>query len=183
MLPQIEEIKRKRMALGITQFKLAKLVGVSQSLIAKLESGNLDPSYSNAKKIFLALEKMEVADSKKVRNVMSNKLFKVGISDTVKIAINLMKRKGISQLPIFDGENNVGSISEKTVLDRLASGEDMDSLVTGRVEEIMDGTFPTVDEDLPVKAAAQLLQYSQGLLVLSKGKFIGFVTKADILKG
>ena len=92
MLPQIEEIKRKRKVLNITQFKLAKLVGVSQSLIAKLESGKLDPSYSNAKKIFLALEKMETSDSKKVKNVMTNKILKVEISDTVKTAINSMKK-------------------------------------------------------------------------------------------
>src|SRR3989344_9147462 len=183
MLPQIEEIKRKRKGLNITQFKLAKLVGVSQSLIAKLESGRLDPSYSNAEKIFAALEKLEVSDSKKVKNVMNGKVYKVEISDTVKAAINLMKKNGISQLPVFDGKNNVGSISEKTILDKLAAGESMDSLVGNKVEEMMDGPFPTVDEDLPVKAAAQLLQYSQGLLVLRKGRFVGFVTKADLLKG
>ncbi len=183
MLPQIEEIKRKRKVLNITQFKLAKLVGVSQSLIAKLESGKLDPSYSNAKKIFLALEKMETSDSKKVKNVMTNKILKVEISDTVKTAINSMKRNGISQLPVFDGKNNVGSLSEKKILDKLASGEKMDYLVNSTIEEVMDGPLPSVDEDLHVKAAAQLLQYSQGLLVLRKGKFIGFVTKADLLKG
>ncbi len=183
MLPDITEIKKKRKVLNITQFKLAKLVGVSQSLIAKLESGKLDPSYSNVKRIFLALEKMEISDSKKVRNVMNDKLFRVEISDTVKSAIGLMKRNGISQLPVFDGKNNVGSISEKTILDKLASGESMDSVVNDIVEEIMDGPLPTVDEDLPVKAAAQLLQYNQGLLVLRKSKFIGFVTKADLLKG
>ncbi len=182
MLPQIEEIKRKRKALGITQFKLAKLVGVSQSLIAKLESGKLDPSYSNAKKIFLTLEKMEVSGDKKIRNVMNDRLYKVEISDTVKSAVNLMKRNGISQLPVFDGKNNVGSISEKTILDKLSSGENMNSLVNTDVGEMMDGPLPTVNEDLPIKAAAQLLQYSQGLLVLRKGKFVGFVAKADLLK-
>ncbi len=182
MLPHIEEIKKKRRVLGITQFKLAKLVGVSQSLIAKLESGKLDPSYSNAKKIFLVLEKLEISDSKKVGVVMSNKILSVEVSDTVKSAISLMKRNEVSQLPVFDSKNNVGSISEKTILDRLASGENMDSLVNSKVEDIMDDPFPTIVEDLSLKAAAQLLQYSQGLLVLRKGKFVGFVTKADLLK-
>ncbi len=51
----LKEIKVIRKKLGITQGELAKLSNVSQSMIAKIESNILDPSYTNACKIFNAL--------------------------------------------------------------------------------------------------------------------------------
>jgi DNA-binding transcriptional regulator YiaG len=38
-----KQLKKIRVQLGITQSELAKAAGVSQSLIAKLESGLVDP--------------------------------------------------------------------------------------------------------------------------------------------
>ena len=52
-IKQVKEIRKK---LGLTQSELAKKAGVSQSLIAKVEAGTLDPTYSNAKKIFAAFD-------------------------------------------------------------------------------------------------------------------------------
>jgi len=59
MMPEIEEIKRRRKKLGITQKDLAKMLGVSQPLIARIESGTIDPKLSLIKKIFSILEVME----------------------------------------------------------------------------------------------------------------------------
>jgi predicted transcriptional regulator len=42
--------------LGLTQGQLAKIAGVSQSFIAKIESGKIDPSYSKVKTIFDVLD-------------------------------------------------------------------------------------------------------------------------------
>lgn len=182
MLPDLSEIKKRRKILGITQFKLARLSGVSQSLIAKLESGRLDPTYSNAKNIFLALEKLESSDSKRVKDVMSESLITVDSESLVKDAIKKMKRGNISQLPVFDGKNNVGSISEKTVLDKIEKGENLDRLMEEKIRDLMDGPLPSVNYDMPIKSAASLLQYNQGLIVLRKGRFVGFVAKSDLLK-
>jgi len=46
-----KQLKKIRVQLGITQSELAKAAGVSQSLIAKLESGLVDPSFSTMKSI------------------------------------------------------------------------------------------------------------------------------------
>ena len=65
MLPELEEIKKKRKLFGMTQADLAAECGVSQSLIAKLESGKIVPAYGKAKKIRLTdwiLEKSEKKD-------------------------------------------------------------------------------------------------------------------------
>ena len=39
MLPSLDEIAKKRKMLGLTQKELARMAGVSQSSIAKIESG------------------------------------------------------------------------------------------------------------------------------------------------
>ena len=56
MPAELNEIKIIRKKYGLTQSKLANIANVSQSLIAKIESGRIDPTYSNAQKIFSALD-------------------------------------------------------------------------------------------------------------------------------
>ena len=50
----IDEIKKLRSSLGLTQKDLAQRADVSQSLIAKIEAGRIDPTFSKVQKIFLA---------------------------------------------------------------------------------------------------------------------------------
>lgn len=59
MLPSLEEIIRKRKVLNLTQKQVSQLAGVSQSLIAKLESGKIDPSYTKVKAILDVLDRLE----------------------------------------------------------------------------------------------------------------------------
>src|SRR3989337_4131762 len=60
MFPPLEEIANRRRQLNLKQAELAKLAGVSQSLIAKLESGKIDTSYKKVKTIFDTLDRLEV---------------------------------------------------------------------------------------------------------------------------
>jgi len=77
MLPSLEEIPRKRRELGLTQSKLAILAGVSQSIIAKIESGSVDPSYSVVARILAALERTETPTALKVSQLMSRPVVSV----------------------------------------------------------------------------------------------------------
>ena len=182
MLPSLEEIKRRRKVLGLTQFQLAKEAGVSQSLIAKLESGKLEPTYSNAKKIFFVLDKLENKTSKKAKDIMSAKIIKIEASEPVKNAIKLMKKNNVSQLPVFDGNGNAGAISEKTILDKITMGEDIALLQNEKIQNVMEDPFPSINEETPISSLAALLQHNQALLILRKSKVAGIVTKSDLLK-
>ena len=71
MLPPLEEVAQKRKMLNLTQKQLAKLAGVSQSLIAKLESKKIDPSYTKVKAIFDALERLETKTEVHAAKVLS----------------------------------------------------------------------------------------------------------------
>ncbi|MBC7130559.1 CBS domain-containing protein [Candidatus Bathyarchaeota archaeon] len=182
MLPSIEDIVKKRKMLGLTQKQLAKLAGVSQSLIAKLESRKINPSYEKVKAIFDALENLEIKTDFKAADVLHNGVVGVKKGSLVADAVKLMMEHGYSQLPVFDGEKVIGSISEKTILELMASGKDLSEISRLAVEEIMDESFPQVGKNTPLRVVSDLLQVYPAVLVSEKGKVIGIITKADLLK-
>jgi len=182
MLPILEEVVRKRKMLGLTQKQLSKLAGVSQSLIAKLESGKIDPSYTKVKTIFDVLKQLEIKMEGHAREVLHDKVVSVNKSDMVSKAVRLMTDHGYSQLPVFDEEHAVGSISEKTILSQILAGKDLTRISMLPVEEIMDEAFPQVGEDAPLSVISSLLQVYPAVLVSKKGKVVGIITKADLLK-
>ncbi len=182
MLPPLEEIAKKRRALNMTQKQLARLAGVSQSLIAKLESRKINPSYTNVKAIFDALEHLEMKSEVLAKAVLHEKIVSVQKSDKVSKAVHLMAEYDYSQLPVFDGEHPVGSIAEKTLLSKVMAGDDLIQVSKLPIEEIMDEAFPQVGEDAPLPLISGLLQIYPAVLISKKGKVIGIVTKADLLK-
>jgi len=183
MLPSLDEIPKQRKALRLTQSRLAELAGVSQSIIAKIESGTVDPSYSIVKRLVDALERQSVDTTRpKVSAIMSRPVISVSRMQLVRDAVDLMKKRGYSQLPVFEGGRCVGSISEKTILDRAARGESLDLLLNNRVRDIMDSPLPTVGEDTPFESVLGLLQGNYGVLVTRGENAIGILTKSDILK-
>ena len=182
MLPSLEEVAKKRRMLDLTQKQLAKLAGVSQSLIAKLESKKIDPSYTKVKAIFGVLERLEIKTEVHAGEVLHNEVVGVQKSDPVSKAVRLMTDHGYSQLPVFDGEHAVGSISEKTMLGQVSAGKDLAQISTLSVGDIMEEAFPQVGEDAPLPLISSLLQVYPAVLISKKGKVVGIVTKADLLK-
>lgn len=182
MLPSLEEVAKKRRILGLTQKQLAKLAGVSQSLIAKLESRKIDPSYTKVKAIFGVIERLEIKTEVRVREVLHDEVVGVQKSDSVSKAVRLMADRGYSQLPVFDGKHAVGSISEKTMLGQVSAGKDLAQVPKLSVGDIMEEAFPQVGEDAPLPLIAGLLQVYPAVLISKKGKVVGIVTKADLLK-
>lgn len=174
----LENIQKRRRQLGITQNELAKLSGVSQSAIAKIESGRLSPSYDNAKKIFDTLDEQEGETSAKASDVMSSKVFIVQISDTVDKAISLMKKHGISQLPVFEKGHLVGLVTESSLIENM----DKPNLKNVKLGKVMLEAPPTIAEDTPVRLLSELLKYNPILLVYKKAELKGVICKSDLLK-
>lgn len=182
MLPEIEEIGRKRKRFGLTQKNLATLAGVSQSIIAKIESNKVNPSYGITKRIFDVLENIEVKNQITAKQIFSSKLVCVNKNETVAKAVKLMRTHGYSQVPVCDRGQTVGSISEKTILDIVSSGENLSEVLNKKVQVVMDDAMPRVSENEPLPAISTLLQSNPAVLVTRKGKTIGIITKADLLK-
>ena len=182
MFPKIDEISKKRKMLGLTQTELAKLAGVSQSLIAKLESGRIDPSYTKVKTIFDVINKLELKNKIKADRINYNKVVSVQEKQLVSEAVVLMKKYGYSQLPVLNKRQVVGSISEKTILSQILAGNFLDQISKLPIKEVMEESLPQVNEDAPLSLISSLLQVYPAVLISTKGNVVGIITKADFLK-
>lgn len=176
MEPALGEIKMLRKQLSLTQTQLAQQAGVSQSLIAKIEAGAIDPTYTNAQKIFAALHALRSQSEEKAKDWLNPHIVAVGIQDSVRTAIEKMKRYDISQLPVIERSQAVGIISESLLLDALLEGE------VKTVGEVMADAPPQVTKETPVSAVLHLLKFAPLVLVADRGKLCGVITKADVLK-
>jgi predicted transcriptional regulator len=93
-----------------------------------------------------------------------------------------MKEHGYSQIPVFNGDQSVGSISEKTVLRQILDGKDLNQISNLPAKDIMEEAFPQIGEDAPLSLISSLLQTYQAVLVAKKGRVVGIITKADLLR-
>jgi cystathionine beta-synthase len=108
----------------------------------------------------------------------------IGAHDKVRQAIDRLQEYGISQAPVVREDSQevtafVGSIRERTVLDRIF--RDPDSLQAD-VAEVMAPPFPMVEFDEPLEVAFAELQHSPAVLVAKQGEALGILTRADLLE-
>ncbi len=184
MLPRLDEVPRIRRALGLTQAQLAKRAGVSQSAVAKIERGTTSPSYEVVRRLFECLE-AERAEKERVAtiaDVRSRRILSVSPRLSLEAAVAEMRRHQISQLPVLDGRNPVGSLSERSVTNLILAGRAPSEFARIRVSEVMEPPFPTLDERSPVALAAALLQHYAAVLATTQGQVQGIVTRSDLLK-
>jgi predicted transcriptional regulator len=182
MLPALTDIAKKRHQLGLKQTELAKMSGVSQSLIAKLEAGKIDSSYTKVKTIFETLEKLEVKTKLQAGQMFQTEVISVQRNESVAKVVELMKTHGYSQLPVFEGKQSVGSISEKSILRQILDGKDLAQISSMATGSIMEEAFPQVGEDAPLTLISNLLQVYSAVLISRKGRVVGIITKADLLR-
>jgi predicted transcriptional regulator len=183
MLPTWTEIsklvKKRRKSLGLTQGALARGAGVSQSLIAKLESERTKASYDRVKAIFDYLNTIERGREHKAKEVQRS-VVSLEKDRRIREAVEIMLKRGFSQIPVRDGDSWIGIITETSILERLEETSKED-LYEEPVSEVLNKPFPMVDEDTPLSAIRPLLEYNQAVLTTRKGIVVGVITKSDLL--
>jgi cystathionine beta-synthase len=113
-------------------------------------------------------------------------LIVVSKTETVRRAIDTMQRYGISQIPVTGNgaagavSDIVGSVSEKTMLDRVFREP---ALVDERVERVMDPPFPVVQATDDIERLYQELSGgAPALLAARDNRPVSVITKADLLE-
>ena len=178
-LPTPEEIRRLRLKAGLTQKELAERAGVSQSLIARIESGTVDPRLSTLKKILRALEEA-TKEGIKAGDVMHTPVITVQMTDSIRKAAELMWEHGISQIPVMNGDKLVGTIYEDDIVRAVLLSPEED-VAKWPVSRVMSEVLPIVSPNESLETVMQILSKEPAVLVMKRGKLVGIITKSDII--
>jgi predicted transcriptional regulator len=102
-------------------------------------------------------------------------------SNTLHDAIKKMHELSISQIPVFDGKEIVGVVSEDGIVKHLADVGEAE-LKNAKLADTMDPVPPIVDFETPANVLVPLIRYSKCILVTKKSKIVGIITASDTLK-
>ena len=124
-------------------------------------------------------------DDLKVKDIISKKSDKtflsVGKETTVRTAFKMMKDNDISQMPVMENGNILGSITETAVLNFLLENPMLNTEKT--IGVIMENAFPMVEIEMPCK---QLSKYftkkTPAVMAKDKAGTLHILTQYDIIQ-
>jgi cystathionine beta-synthase len=124
-------------------------------------------------------------DVKTFRDIVNGRgqrqrLVTVKSEDSVAHTVDLMKKYDIEHIPVMDGDEAVGSISEAGLFLKVFSNPDIRN---AKVAEVMESPYPVVDFNSPVERLSTLIHRENGA-VLSRDEAgnLQVVTKYDIIQ-
>lgn len=108
------------------------------------------------------------------------KLVTIAPENTVAEAIALMQKYHIENLPVQNGHDISGSISESGLFNKMLSGIDIRNT---KVQEVVEASYPMVDFETPVERLSTLITRENGaVLAKDEGGNFHIVTKYDIIQ-
>jgi cystathionine beta-synthase len=114
-----------------------------------------------------------------LRNLPPRKLVVASTADTVADGVMAMKEHGVSQLPVVDGGQLVGIVTESDLLAKLVDGR---AALSSAVAEVM---FRNVKTLVASEDAGKLLEVFAagmvGIVVDESERLLGIVTKMDLV--
>jgi cystathionine beta-synthase len=108
------------------------------------------------------------------------KLIVVNPDQPIADAVGLMKKYEIEHIPVMNGNELIGSISENGIFQKMFSDNNFSKEIIGNV---LENAYPMVDYNSPVEKISKLISKENGA-VLSKDETgtLHIITKYDILQ-
>jgi cystathionine beta-synthase len=98
----------------------------------------------------------------------------------VRQALNLMNTWDVSQIPVVDNGEAIGTLLESTLMTRALA---QPALLDRPVREVMDPPLPVVESHVSTdRLAPMLTRESPAALVRKDGKLVGIVSRYDVLQ-
>jgi CBS domain-containing protein len=135
------------------------------------------------------------------KDIMTTTVATASSGSSVRQAVRIMLERGVSGLPVIDNDARlVGIVSEGDLLRRTELGNseyaaaigpasakqdrNFAKAQTGNVADIMTTSVVTVAEDAPLGRVAALMEEHgiKRVPVMRKGKLVGIVSRADLLR-
>jgi cystathionine beta-synthase len=107
-----------------------------------------------------------------------NHLITIQPDAKIGLVVALMKKYGISQLPVTHNGVQVGSVREAAIIKKLANKAVENNY---KVNQIMEPPLPTVDVDDKLTSPSNLLVTGNALAVTRNGRIIDVITTIDVI--
>ncbi|HSM16080.1 MAG TPA: pyridoxal-phosphate dependent enzyme [Gemmatimonadales bacterium] len=128
----------------------------------------------------LEVPRVTVAQLLERRRSTAPAVVSVAPAAAVRQALNLMNSWEVSQIPVLENEECVGSLSEGTLMARALA---QPTILDRPVKEVMDSPFPVVSATCPADQVAPMLSRdTPAVLVERGGSLIGVVSRFDVLQ-
>jgi predicted transcriptional regulator len=181
-LPELSELKNLRKRLDISQIELARKLKIPQSSISRMENGTIDPPYSKVKQIynFLISKKAEKNQIEKTaEDIMTAPIISIDSEASIKDAVELMNKHQISQLPILENNQNLGSITAKKIQKYIAEHP---NLLNVQIETLKELAFPEIQKSWRIGKISKILMNYPAVLVKEFDEYIGIISDSNFLK-
>ena len=180
-MPTPEELRALRRRAGLTQAELAKRAGVSQSLIARIEAGTVNPRLSTLVKIYSALREY-IEEEVPVDRVMHSPVITVNVNERLDRIVEVMWTNGISQVPVLDRDGYVvGTVHERDVVEAFLKHRE--KALQLRAIDVMSEPLPLVPKSAKLSSVIKILRGEiPAVLVIDGWKVVGIVTKSDLMR-
>ncbi|MCB9065995.1 MAG: pyridoxal-phosphate dependent enzyme [Chitinophagales bacterium] len=123
---------------------------------------------------------LEVKSVRDLLNGLGNRrLVTLEEGDTVTDALNLMKKYDIEQIPVMNGMNPVGAITQAGLFKKMMADSDVKDK---KISDIMEAALPVVELDTPVERLSNFINKENGAVLTrdDSGQYHIF-TKYDII--
>ncbi len=98
--------------------------------------------------------------------------------DLVRDALAKMQENGVTQIPVLEERQSVGSLKESRILTHLLENRD---LLDAQVSEIMNESFPVLDIDASLNEIKASLKDAPAVLIEEFKRIRSIITRTDVL--
>jgi len=114
------------------------------------------------------------------RESRAPELVSVGPAAAVRQALNLMATWEVSQVPVIEGNQALGVVTESSLMTRAL---EQPALLDRPVREVMEPSLPVIDAGAAIDSLASLLSHEcPAVLVQEGGKLLGIVSRYDLMR-
>tara|TARA_R110002072_G_scaffold168464_1_gene322029 strand:- start:12 stop:1358 length:1347 start_codon:yes stop_codon:yes gene_type:complete len=114
-----------------------------------------------------------------VGELQGPELVKADVNDSVNDLIHMITKNGISQIPVFEGNEPVGSITEGKLFSELFNNPSVKELKAG---DVMQEPFTVVEGNLTLTDVAEKFERKTAAVLYKSSAGYSILTKHDIIK-
>jgi cystathionine beta-synthase len=127
---------------------------------------------------FLEVSKPKAIDL--IANHKNQKLLTLDVNATIGEALNILSKYNISQIPVMEKNEVVGSINDSYIFNKLIDNHDIKHQP---VKSLMQKPFPVVGEHAPIEEVSGLINRDNSAVLLRDlGGNLHIITKHDIIE-